>query len=425
MKVKSFLIFSLVLSFVFNMAAQDVKDPKEQKFEFTDSWKKALQAAKTENKVIFIQFMTDECPPCNQLKNEIWTNDKLATIYSDYFILLSPKIGSKDAKYLEKKYKIHSYPASIFIDQNTKLIHKYLGFTSSEVMIQMAENVHKGENTLAYFERMMKNKKSSDNPDLLFDYANALMHAGEDYRKIAKKYFKTQNEEDLRSGQNLMAIMQFADDMYSREFGFLARNIDFYEGERISRNQIIMKVEDVISNSLMKTLTASPKLSLTDTLNSVINYFDLSIKELVQSRVEMDYFDMVKHDNDRYFQAMEVYMNTHLSILSPMEIADRAEQVLSDCNNKNIIGGAILWTNEAMMRIDSPSNELFIINIKLIAKDGRYQEANDILEQLYIQWIEAGLSEEEAMSKRVELVNYIDSQMGQTQDGSNELEINR
>jgi len=425
MKVKSFLIFSLILSFVFNLAAQDVKEPKEQKFEFTSSWKKALQAAKSDNKVIFIQFMTDDCPPCNRLKNEIWTNDKLAIIYSDYFILLSPKIGSKDAKFLEKKYKIHSYPASIFIDKNTKLIHKYLGFTSSDIMFEMAKNVNNGENTLVFFEKIMKNKGENDDPFMLYEYANALMHAGEDYKKIAKKYFRTQNGEDLRSSQNLTAIMQFADDMYSREFYFLARNIDSYEGEQFDRNQIIMKVEDVISNSLMKTLLASPELSLDDTLNSVLNYFDLNIKELVRSRMEMDYFDIVKHDNNRYFQAMEVYMSTHLAILSPMEIADRSEQVLLDCKNKNIISNAVLWTNEAMMRFDSRSNELLIVNIKLLAKDGRSQEANDVLEQLFNQWVEAGISDEEAMRRREELVNYIDSQMGQMSDDGNELEIKK
>jgi tetratricopeptide (TPR) repeat protein len=292
-------------------------------------------------------------------------------------------------------------------------------------MIQMAENVHNNKNTLAYFERMMKSKEASNNPDLLFEYANALMHAGEDYKKIAEKYFKTQNEEDLRTAQNLKAIMQFSDDMYSREFGFLARNIDVYEGEGIDRNQIIMKVEDVISNSLMKTLAASPKVSLDDTLNSIFNYFDLSIRDLVQSRVEMDYYDIVKHDNDRYFQAMEVYMNTHLPIMNSVEIVDRAEQVLLDCGNKNIIGGAVIWTNEAMMRTDTPSEELYTINIKLLAKDGRYQEANDILEQLFNLWVDTGISDKEAMIRREELTEYIDNHMGKISDEGNELEIKK
>jgi thioredoxin-related protein len=425
MKVKSFLILSLILSFVFNMAAQDVKEPIEQKFEFTNSWKKALQAAKSEKKVIFIQFITDNCPPCNKLKNEIWTDVKLADIYAEYFILLKPKIGSKDAKDLEKKYKIHSYPTSIFVDPNSKIVHKYLGFVSSEIMIQMAENVHNNKNTLAYFERMMKSKEASNNPDLLFEYANALMHAGEDYKKIAEKYFKTQNEEDLRTAQNLKAIMQFSDDMYSREFGFLARNIDVYEGEGIDRNQIIMKVEDVISNSLMKTLAASPKVSLDDTLNSIFNYFDLTIRDLVQSRVEMDYYDIIKHDKSRYFQSMEVYMNTHLAYMNSMEIADRAEQVLLESDDKIMINNAVLWINEAMIRQESPSEELYTISIKLLASDGRYQEANDILDMLSNLWSKTGISDKEALRRREELTEYIDSKMGQMSDEGNELEINR
>ncbi len=414
MKVKITLILAFLFIFSMNMNAQedraaDIQDANGQKFDFqTNGWKKTVQAAKVEKKYIFIQFVTNDCPPCEQLKEEVWTNAKLASIYSKSFLLFSPEEGSKDAKNLISKYRINSYPTSIFVDASGKIIHKYIGYTSKDVMTEMAENVKNSINTLQYLDKLYKKEGKRMDPNSLYIYANVLMNAGRDYEKVAKEYLATQSDDDLHSEHNLVAMMLFTNDMYSREFGFLVKHKDEFEGEKVTNNQITMKIEDVISNSLISAMEASKKVVLKDTLSKTIIFFEIRDPYLIQTRVEMDYYDYIGTDKDIYFQSLDRYMQLHIRYLSAATISDKVNRIIMENDNKEILSNAIMWVNEAVMEDMMENEELIIAYIRLLVKDGRYQEANDMAESLKQLWIQKGLSEEESSLKYDMLMNDID-----------------
>jgi len=409
MKRRVLLIFSLVLLFAFTTIAQDKKEQEKMQFRFqTTAWKKIQQSAKAENKIIFIQFMTENCPPCDKFKKEIWTDQSLAEVYAHNFLLFLPKEGQKDTKTLIKKYHINSFPTSIFVDGKGNLIHKIQGFISKKEMHLLVNDVVNNVNTLSYYAKMHKEQGESMEPQQLLNYAIALMNAGEDYEPIAQQYFKTQPQDELYTAQNLKAIMLFTEDMYSPEFNYLVRHKEEFESKEYTPNQIDMKIEDVIANSLTTTMMSSKNVRLEDTLTITLDYFQIKNQEAIRSRVEMDYADFVKPNKQKYFQALDRYMATHLQNLPTGTIVDKANRVVKESNDKMVINNAMMWVNEAMIRSEFANEELYDVYINLLLKDNRFQEAHDMLNILHEKWMEEGLSEDEINKRSMEYTKKIE-----------------
>ena len=426
MKRRVLLIFSLVLSFAFTTMAQDKAEQEKMQFRFqTSAWKKIQQSAKIENRIIFIQFMTENCPPCDQFKKEIWTDQSLAEEYSQHFLLFLPKEGQKDTKTLVKKYHINSYPTSIFIDGKGNLIHKIQGFISKKEMHLLVDDVVNNVNTLSYYAKMYKSQGESMESQQLFNYAVALMNAGDDYETMAQQYFKTQPQDELYTARNLKTIMLFTEDMYSPEFNYLVRHKEEFESKEYSLNQIDMKIEDVIANSLITTMMTSKNMRLEDTLSITLDYFQIRNQEAIRSRVEMDYADFVKPNKQKYFQALDRYMASHLQYLPTGTIVDKANRVLSESNDKMVINSAMMWVNEAMIRTEFADEELYDVYINLLLKDNRFQEAHDVFNILHEKWMESGLSDDEINKKSMEYTKKIEKATEQAAESGGGLSPNR
>ena len=406
-KIYSFLSLFLFINVI--SYAQSKNDNSSSELVILKSGRKqVLKKAKAEKKMIMLQFFTDNCDACAQMDHMIKTNTKLSHKIAKYFVLFRPEEGSKETKSLIKKYHINSYPTVIFMSKNSEVLHKSLGAISESEMLEMLDNVYHGVNTLSYFNTIYNNQGNKMGSIDLFNYAKVQMNAGEDYSKIAQEYFKKQNSNDLSSDENIEAIMLFTDDMYSHEFDFLVRNMRELESQKYSRVQIAMKVEDVISSSIILTLEESPDIAMVDTLSNVLSYFEIEDRDPIISRVEMDYFDFVKPDKKMYLITLDHYMATHLQILSSSTIADKAERVLSETDDRTFINNALMWVNEAMMSSPEVNEDLMIVFIKLLVKDKRYQEAGNQADMLYQYWLDTDMDKKVADKKYDELTKNIE-----------------
>jgi len=417
-----FIIFNLINGIKVQAQENPVKDTVYLKFQH-DAWKAVLESAKESGRLIFIQILTDDCEACERLKNDIWKNEELAREITGGFIVWSPKSGTKDAKVLYKKYEISSYPVTLFINSEERVIDKYIGYITPERMHQMLENVREGIGTLAFYEDMYKRDTYKLDPGELLNYAIALMDAGEDYNKVIQDYFKSQSVDELYRNQNIKAIMLFTDDMYSREFRFLARNNHKINNAEYPESKRNMKIEDVISNTLNTLVMAHPKINIFDTLSATIVYFNIKPSEGIQNRVEMDYYDYVKPDKEKYFQSLNSYMSTHIPMMNPESIMDKVERVSSECKRPDIIDNAVMWANEAFMREEDPSADMYKAYIDILIKARRFGEAMEILDGLTQRWIADGMPEQEALKKQAEYIKKLDQQIDSHPDADEQLMI--
>lgn len=99
------------------------------------SFDEALNLAKKENKLIFIDAYTDNCQPCIMMEKNIFTLDKVADFYNSNFINLSLNLGTEH-KELAERYKTFAYPTFLYINSKGDLVLSESGFTEAEEFIE-------------------------------------------------------------------------------------------------------------------------------------------------------------------------------------------------------------------------------------------------------------------------------------------------
>jgi thioredoxin 1 len=100
----------------------------------------ALKRAKSESKVIFIDFYATWCAPCIKMQEQVFTSSTVASYFNWNFINLKIDTDHQELD-LVRKMQIGAVPALTFIDQDGKLIYMSLGFKNPEDLMALGKNV--------------------------------------------------------------------------------------------------------------------------------------------------------------------------------------------------------------------------------------------------------------------------------------------
>lgn len=136
--VKNLIIFILLLhnancniAFGLNKnlpnAIAKVKNKELAILFFEGSFKKALEKAKAENKMIFIDSYTSWCGPCKQMKSLLLSDERLINFLNENFVCLSVNIEKGDGPRIKRKYPHGTFPTLLFIKNDGKLKNRFVG----------------------------------------------------------------------------------------------------------------------------------------------------------------------------------------------------------------------------------------------------------------------------------------------------------
>jgi len=103
------------------------------------SFQKAMEMAKNDNKLIFIDAVTENCQPCMMMSKNIFTLDKVADFYNEHFICLSMNLGTEN-KDLATKYNAFAFPTFLFIKADGELVLSESGYCDASKFIGYGQN---------------------------------------------------------------------------------------------------------------------------------------------------------------------------------------------------------------------------------------------------------------------------------------------
>ena len=103
------------------------------------SFEEALNKAKTENKLIFMDCYTVWCGPCKALAKHVFPQKEVGDVFNKQFICLKVDMEKGEGVELAKKYDIKAFPTLLFMDVRGTVIHKVIGGTDVAGLIEHAE----------------------------------------------------------------------------------------------------------------------------------------------------------------------------------------------------------------------------------------------------------------------------------------------
>ncbi len=128
------------------------------------TFEEAIQKAKQEDKLIFIDFYTQWCGPCKKLAAGPFKEEAVGEFYNNHFINLKLD-AEKEGATTAKKYKVNAYPTLMFIDGNGSLVYSGVGVTHGYDMVGFGKEAIASitdENNVENLQAMFPEKQNDE-----------------------------------------------------------------------------------------------------------------------------------------------------------------------------------------------------------------------------------------------------------------------
>lgn len=229
MKYLFTLIFAVAL--FINVEAQDTGI----QFAHTD-WATALEQAKEQDKLIFVDAYTDWCGPCKWMTANVFPDEAVGDYYNDKFINVKIDMEKGEGILFAKAYNVRAFPTLLFIDAKGNMVHKALGSRPAEDFLTLGTAANDPEQQVGTLQsRYEKGEKA---PEFLKNYASAAKDANiDDAADVALEYLASQ--EDWMTADNMQFIYDMADfyEMDSKLFKHIVENRSAFQAT-IGANEV-------------------------------------------------------------------------------------------------------------------------------------------------------------------------------------------
>lgn len=142
--MKTSIIISIAYLLLLPFTVKKNTDNEYKGIRFYDGkFKDALQKAKQENKIVFLDIYASWCGPCKKLKYKTFSNEEVGKFYNENFINLSLDGEEGEGILLAQQYGVYSYPTLLFLNDNGDVIYKAVGYHNPEEFIELGQKVLK------------------------------------------------------------------------------------------------------------------------------------------------------------------------------------------------------------------------------------------------------------------------------------------
>ena len=213
--MKRVLLVAVMAIFSLSVSAQGIK------FEH-GSFAEALVKAKSENKLLFVDFYTTWCGPCKKMSKTIFTQDEVGAFFNKNFISLKVDAEKGEGPELAKKYEVKGFPTMIFFNGDGSENKRLVGATpDAGFFISFAKQVT-GEET-PFLEKYEAYKKGNRNLDFVRDliqsggvYASTLPREEqgpwyEKFAEMASWYFVCKQPHEMMNKDDFRLISMYLD----------------------------------------------------------------------------------------------------------------------------------------------------------------------------------------------------------------------
>ena len=142
------------------------------------SWKKQLNQARRQKKLIFLDCHTKWCGFCKVLAEYVFTDPEVAQFYNRHFVNVEMDMEEGIGVELVKKYGVHAYPTLLFIDAQGELVDYHAGYLSPKELIALGERALNPESNLAGMQK--RYAAGERKPEMLREYLRILSRAYQD-----------------------------------------------------------------------------------------------------------------------------------------------------------------------------------------------------------------------------------------------------
>ncbi len=231
---------------------------------FSGTWPEALEKAKKEELLIFVDAYASWCGPCKRMAAQTFPDPKAGEFFNANFLNLKIDMEKPENAEFAQKYPVNSYPTLMFIDAEGTIVLKEVGGKNVDQLLETGRKALGKNDKSIDFEK--KYAEGDRDPKMLFNYVRALNAAGKPSLKITNEYLNSQ--EDLSSEFNLKFILEGTVEADSRVFDLLVKHRDQIVAVS-SAEAVNARVEKACKKTVSKAIEFKDKALLEEAKNKM------------------------------------------------------------------------------------------------------------------------------------------------------------
>ncbi len=182
----------------------------------------ALEKAKSENKLVFMDCYTTWCGPCKMLAKQVFTQKEVGDYFNPNFVNVKMDMEKGEGIDLAKKYEVRAYPTLLWLNGEGEVVHKMIGGGSPQKLIDVANTANNPEKNWAAVDT--KYKAGEKSIEFLQTYLLTASQCGFDTKKAAEEYYSKRTTEELFNKTDMDIIAGTAKSTSNDKFKLVLEN---------------------------------------------------------------------------------------------------------------------------------------------------------------------------------------------------------
>lgn len=354
------------------------------------TWQEALEQAKAERKLLFVDSYAQWCGPCKRMAKQEFVKAEVGDVYNSNFVNLKLDMETPNGRTFDSSYPVSAYPTMFFLNGDGEVVKKIKGGKKAEQLIQMARTVLKSYDTSGEFKE--KYDAGDRSYDVVYNYVDALNRASKPSLRISNLYLKSNPE--ITEEQKLKFYFVATVDADSKIFETMTSN----------KNEIIKlvtekKYNEKIRSACQKTIEKAIEFETESLLDEAISKASNNLTQDAEVFVlesKLKYYSNIK-DNKLYGDAANSLSKIYLKE-SPkkvkMLIADiqkkfkkddallkRSVDIAKKFNKQEKTDESTMVYAKSLMLVEKYDDAVKVINkgIKQATKDGKQTRSLEML----------------------------------------------
>lgn len=230
------------------------------------TFEEAIEAAKAEKKLVFVDFFTTWCMPCKRMDAEVFPDAKLGAYMNEKFVSIKLD-AEKEGKQLSDFYNVQAFPTFVVIDTDKKEVVRSVGLKMAEEFLTDMKRMLNPETSAKNLEAAYN--RGERNALLIQNYTNSLMDGVNDrdaFAEVAQKafdivqdYFKGLSDADRVKPENMFIYRNYSARLHTPSAKFMSKNINSFPEE--VRTEISDMVKQLYNDEVEAYFTAGTEMN--------------------------------------------------------------------------------------------------------------------------------------------------------------------
>ncbi len=187
---------------------------------FKGSWEEALEKAKSEEKLLFVDAYAVWCGPCKMMDRDVFSNEEVGAFFNEHFINVKMDMERGEGLEFRKTNPVKGFPTLMFFDNSGERLKTVLGARRINEFLQL------GKSVLASIDRSGQYAEAYESgdrdPELVYQYFSSLKAAGKLEAKMANEYLRSLDKPE--DPFQLKTIFELTEEADSYAFSLLSQN---------------------------------------------------------------------------------------------------------------------------------------------------------------------------------------------------------